>query len=540
MTLNTNRRHLNVIIALITLITSIISSTIQPAFAVAKTDAGTPAPASSRQALESRAGDLYRRRALSFEPSFELNGGQTDASVKFIARTEDFRLLLAPDGAVMARGRSQASDLGLLNLKTNGSFREAPGSQSQVRNSSAAVLRMRLVGGNRSAPMEGVGPLAARSNYLIGSDPAGWRMNVASYAKVRQANVYSGIDLIYYGNPDHLEYDFIVAPQADTAAITLEFEGAEQIKIDGNGDLVMTTAGGEVRHRRPVIYQELRGGRQTVAGRYQIKGRHRVGFYVPVYDHTRALVIDPEIVFSTYLGGGNRLGTFKQDIILAMAVDGAMGLITSRNAGESWITNGHIANSVKTLALHPRNSAVFYAGTAVNAKAYLVKLNADGAKLMYASYLGGNNNDQSTAIALDRAGRITVAGITFSWNFPTVNAFQSELNGYTASFITRISGLDSLPEPKAPAPILDGPRPPNVIHISTSGKKLMVEGDDFSQGAVILINGAEQSTTNDTENPASKLYSKKAGKKIPAGDTVTVQVKNRDGALSNQMVFTRQ
>jgi hypothetical protein len=199
-----------------------------------------------------------------------------------------------------------------------------------------------------------------------------------------------------------------------------------------------------------------------------------------------------------------------------------------------------MSNFVWGLAVHPRAKSVFYAATALATKAYIAKLSADGTKLMYASYLGGNDNDLPYDVAIDKAGNLFVAGTTHSWNFPTANAFQDELNGYWSGFLTKISGLDRLPEPKQPEPIKDTLVRPRISAVSINGKKLVVQGDDFSMGASIIVNGIEQNTLNDAETPATMLTSKKAGKKIRPAQEVVVEVRNPDGVLSEVFRFVRQ
>src|SRR5262249_42745719 len=142
-----------------------------------------------------------------------------------------------------------------------------------------------------------------------------WRTNVPTYGKVRYDAVYPGIDLVYYGNGRQLEYDFAVAPGADPGVIELDFEGVGAIEVEAGGDLVFRTGGGELRLRRPVIYQEVNGVQQPVAGGYVSKGARRVGFQVAAYDRTKPLTIDPVLVYSTYLGG------LDEDNISGIAAD---------------------------------------------------------------------------------------------------------------------------------------------------------------------------------------------------------------------------
>jgi hypothetical protein len=164
---------------------------------------------------------------------------------------------------------------------------------------------MKLIGADPASQMEGLDRLPGRSNYIIGKDSNRWRRNVMSFAKVRYRSVYPGIDLIYYGDQRQIEYDFVVAPGADPNMIRLGFDGVDQIQIDAQGDMVLKTANGEVRQRKPVTYQEVDGSRREITSRYTLKGKQEVGFELGEYDRARPLVIDPVIAYSTYLGGSS-------------------------------------------------------------------------------------------------------------------------------------------------------------------------------------------------------------------------------------------
>ena len=119
---------------------------------------------------------------------------------------------------------------------------------------------------------------------------------------MKYEGIYSGVDLIYYGNQQQLEYDFVVAPGADPKAIRFAVSGAK-VRLDSSGDLVMHTSLGDVRHHKPVIYQEIDGVRHEIAGRFVKRSDHEVSFAVANYDRQHTLVIDPTFSFSTYIGG---------------------------------------------------------------------------------------------------------------------------------------------------------------------------------------------------------------------------------------------
>jgi hypothetical protein len=180
-----------------------------------------------------------------------------------------------------------------------------------------SVLRMDLVGGNRKPPVEGQEARSGKSNYFIGNDPAQWHAEIPTFGRVKYGNVWPGIDLAYHGKERQLEYDFIVAPHANPSAIKLGFKGARKMRVDRNGDLVLRLAGGELRTRKPVAYQEVDGGKSIVTAGYVINSKNKVGIRVGAYDPSLALVIDPTVVYSTYLGGSGEAR------VIGIAVDGA-------------------------------------------------------------------------------------------------------------------------------------------------------------------------------------------------------------------------
>src|SRR5579862_3569599 len=199
----------------------------------------------------------YGHLPLVFEP----NQGQLDSQVKFLARTQGGTLFLTEREAV---------------LTSRGS----------------APVRMRLAHAGKPTAIHGLEPTGGISNYFIGSDPAKWRTNIPNYRRVEYKSIYAGVDMVYYGNPQKLEYDLVVAPGADVSAIQVEYEGVESMRVDRDGDLVLNTAGGELLQKRPVAYQETAGGRVEVKVGYRLKGR-RVAFDLARYDAGRRLVIDP-------------------------------------------------------------------------------------------------------------------------------------------------------------------------------------------------------------------------------------------------------
>src|SRR5580765_6044884 len=227
--------------------------------------------------------------------AFEINRGQSSAEVKFLSRGGGYILFLTPFEAVLN-----------LAKPTRENTLDAGPPQP-------ALLRMTLVGARSEATLCGMHELPGKSNYFIGNNSRQWHTNVPTYAQVKRTGVYQGIDLVYYGTQGQLEYDFAIAPGSDPKQIALQFDGAEPA-LDANGNLILTVAGGSLGFQKPVVYQIVGHNRRPVAGRYVLAGNNGVRFEIGSYDHHRTLVIDPLLVYSSYLGGT------QNDQALAVAV----------------------------------------------------------------------------------------------------------------------------------------------------------------------------------------------------------------------------
>jgi Beta-propeller repeat/Abnormal spindle-like microcephaly-assoc'd, ASPM-SPD-2-Hydin len=375
----------------------------QPATNNASNGLPNPDPKTQAKILES-----YGKLPLSFEA----NLGQTDARVKFLSRSSGYTLFLTGDEAVFS----------LRGSKVDGEALPAsPKLQPKVVPVANAVLRMKLLKANPAARVIGADELPAKSNYFIGNDPKKWRNNVPEYAKVKYEGIYSGIDLVYYGNQRQLEYDFVVAPGADPHRIQFDVRGTKHISRDEHGDLVLQTAAGEVHWRNPIVYQEKDGTRQEIAAHYVIKHKNRIGFEVADYDSERPLFIDP-LVYSTYLGGSG------EDNGYGIAVD---------STGNAYVTGTTESTNFPTMnPLQPK-----YGG---NFDAFVAKLNPSGSALVYSTYLGGGGYDVGFGIAVDSSGNAYVTGVTNSTDFPTMNPLQPAYGGGdTDAFVAQLNATGS-------------------------------------------------------------------------------------------------
>ncbi|MGB9493087.1 MAG: SBBP repeat-containing protein [Terriglobales bacterium] len=373
---------------------------------------------------------------LSLPLYFEPNQGQTDPHVKFLARGAGYGLFLTANEAVLALQRPASTE--------KASAANGHRKTQLVQPSASSVIRMRLDGAAPSPLVEAAQPLPGKSNYFIGNNPAKWRRNIPQFGQVEYKGVYPGVDLVYYGNDRDLEYDFRVAPGADASQIALSFQGASA-RLD-NGDLVLSTNGGDIRFHAPHIYQQpsqqqAANGQQAnqpsgtnqqidVAGSFHLLAANKVGFTVGPYDHSRELVIDPTLSYSTYLGG-----TGTQSLV-QVAVDQANNIYL---AGSTTSSNFPVTSGAYQASL----------GGSGAKNIFIAVLNpAASPQLTYATYLGGSGSDDLAGIAVDLSANIYVAGTTTSTNFPTsATAFQptaSFTGPQTHGFVTEFSNASGV------------------------------------------------------------------------------------------------
>jgi len=336
--------------------------------------------------------------------TFELNHGQIDPHVRFVSRGPGYTAFLTSDGMVLSlrAKRVATSQATGLNIPASASTRSA--------------LRFRLLGAAKNPSVVGEIPQLGRVNYFVGNNPAKWQRNVPTYGRVRYKNVYPGIDLLYYGNQRQLEYDFAIAPGADPSRIQFEIRGAKQIQIGTDGALALTTSNGDLHFQAPKVYQESNGQRIEVGGGYVVTDPTHVSFHVAPYDANVPLVIDPVLVYSTYLGGS---GTDQPN---GIAID---------TAG-----NVYVAGSTDSTDFPLVTKSLLPSG---NPHVFVSKLDATGSNLIYTDYLGGNSQDYGYALALDVANNVYVTGSTASSDFPMMNPYQGTYPGSFNAFLTKIS-----------------------------------------------------------------------------------------------------
>lgn len=351
--------------------------------------------------------------------AFEANQGQTDPQIKYMARGNGYTLFLTKTDAVFAfHPKSSGSGLATRGRAPELKGRALPSSGTPHEDVSDMV-HMHLVSGNSEAQIAVAYELPGKTNYYIGNDPKSWHTNVSQYARVFYKNVYPGVDLAYYGERNKLEFDFIVAPESNPAAINLTFGGAQRAATDASGSLVVSSTAGNIVLHKPVAYQLQAGARQLVDANFAVEANHQVTFKLGNYDHARELVIDPTVTYATYLGGS--------------AEDDGYG-IAFDSSGYAYVTGQTESTNF------PVVSGGYSGSNAGNFDVFVTKIAANGSSLIYSTYVGGSGNDSGNSLAVDSSGDAFVAGGTTSSNFPTTaSAFQKDLKGSVNAFVFELN-----------------------------------------------------------------------------------------------------
>ncbi|MGE0131651.1 MAG: SBBP repeat-containing protein [Blastocatellales bacterium] len=359
--------------------------------------------------------ETYAKAPLSFEPRDQSSG-------EFFSRGQGYSLSInSQEVALTLRQTQRQRRSTRRQLVTSREDEDPPQPPTQ-----SLTLTMKLIGADPSSRGETLDPLPGKRNYFLGNDQSRWRSNVPTFAKLRYRAVYPGVDLVYYGAGQQLEYDFIIAPGADPRKIRLAFDGAKGIRIDDSGDLVLITEFGEARQRRPIVYQETNSGRRQVAGRYTFWGRDQVGFEIGEYDPNLPLVIDPVIVYSTLLGGSD------YDSALIMLTDSAGAVYLA-----GLTTSDDLPARVGPRPTHNGGSSQNCANGCTDA--FALKLNAAGTAVEYATYLGGSNDDFGVGLTVGGDGSVYLTGYTDSPDFPvTPGAIQPAMLDQRDAFVARI------------------------------------------------------------------------------------------------------
>ena len=350
-------------------------------------------------------------KVMSVPLSFEPNQGQAAATVQFLSRGAGYAIFLAPGKVVLNLERQEPASAAATEQTTEAAFVDA--------------LRMSLIGANPKANAVGLARQPGVVSYFIGNDPKNWRSGIPTYGKVNYAQIYPGVDLVFYGNQRQLEYDFVVAPGADPSRIAWQIDGA-RASVDAEGNLALGAPNGPASFKKPVLYQMDGDKKTSVEGSFAVAGK-QIGFRLGSYDHSKALIIDPVLSYASYLAGSatDHIGLPTGPGNLAVGMSQGVAL---DSAGSAYVTG--YTYSIDFPTKNPYQSAPPAKIPPVSPgqwpSAFVTKFSPDGSSLVYSTYLGGNGYDYAYAIAVDSSGNAYVTGETDSPDFPVTNgAYQT-------------------------------------------------------------------------------------------------------------------
>jgi hypothetical protein len=374
--------------------------------------------------------------------NFEQNEGQADAQVRYITKGPGYTLQLAAAGATF-KLHKRGADSEVRNMLMNRRIGPAAvkkmlrqRSQDKEKSKSlTAEVQMRTIGASPSVKAVAQDPQAGKVNYLLGKDPSRWHANVPLFGQVSYQNLYPGIDLVFHGSGKQLEFDYCISAGADANRIAVSFDGAQSLQTNAAGDLSLATSAGQLEIHKPVAYQETAAGRQLVNAGFKKIGANQISFILGPYDHTRELIIDPTVTYSTYFGGD------FADYGLSIAVDAS---------GNEYVTGATDSDTI------PGDSSA----RAGSFDVFVTEIGSAG-QLVFSTTFGGSGDEFPGGIAVDSAG-IYVSGTTDSSDFPTTPgaaqptflggstngdndafAVNLALNGSSLAWATYVAGSDS-------------------------------------------------------------------------------------------------
>ena len=350
--------------------------------------------------------------------SFVPNAGQTDDAVHYLVRGMGGTLFFTQREVVLSLPVPDSSpaerDLATV-------FGPIQNPQSEIRNQ---LLRLRFEGANPAPDIVAGESLPGTVNYFLGNDPDQWHTNIPTYGGVVYRELYPGIDLRYDGTEGLLKGTFIVAPGVDPALIRWRYGGAADVRVDeATGDLLIDLGAGShtLTEQAPTAWQEINGQRVPVVVGYAMADDSTgVSFSLRDYDPTRPLVIDPTLVYSTFVGGSG-----GSDYGYSLALDG----------------NGNaVVTGSTSSADFPTTAGAYDTSHNGSIDVFVFRLSADGGTLVYSTFVGGSSADHGYALALDGNGNAVVTGMTDSADFPTTaGAYDTSHNSSDDGFVFKLS-----------------------------------------------------------------------------------------------------
>jgi len=346
------------------------------------------------------------------------NKGQVDMQVSFYERGAGHASFFTSKGVVLGLTKKNVK---VDKTAHRDKIKALEVNKNKDREVTTEAVSLTFIGANAKAKIIAGDKKTGHVNYFVGNDKSKWRSDIPTYGTITYKDVYKDIDIKFYGNNRRLEHDIIVHPGGDLSKVKFAYSGIKGLKVTEDGDLEVTLNNGRLIEQKPVIYQKIDGRRLAVEGAYRLLGKKDgafgYGFDVASYDHAKKIVIDPLLVYSTYLGGSGG------DDNYGIAVDASGNAYV---AGDTTSTDFPLMNPLQ---------GVFSGGVDL----FVTKLNPAGTALVYSTYLGGTGYDNGYGIAVDSSGNAYITGDTTSTDFPLMNPLQGVFSGRYDRFVTKLN-----------------------------------------------------------------------------------------------------
>ncbi|MCY6354154.1 SBBP repeat-containing protein [Clostridium sp. ZS2-4] len=345
----------------------------------------------------------------SIPSTFIYNEGQVDSKVKYYIKGSSCAIYFTQEEVVLT----------FLHEKL-------PKDKMNSEEMICTVFHLQFAGANSDVRIEGENKCKGTVNYFKGNDSSKWHTQIATYEKIIYKELWSGVDLVFYGMNGELKYDFILQPGASVEDIGFIYKGCDEISIDEKGNLIIENEFGVIIDEKPISYQQIDDKKIMVESNFVLKKKENnksvYGFKISDnYNPNYPVIIDPQILYSSYLGGSG------DDYGYGIAVD---------NAGNVYVTGFTYSSDFPT-------DNGFDTNLSGSVDVFVTKIDG-AASIVYSSYLGGSGSDRGYGIAVDNAGNVYVTGDTSSTDFPTDNGFDTTLSGGLDAFVTKIDGAPSI------------------------------------------------------------------------------------------------
>ena len=374
---------------------------------------------------------------------FVENYGQLRESVKFHLKMSNANVYFT-SGEIVYQFFAREDD-GKTQKERSSLSKKGVGKNIRVDN-----VRVSFLGANENVEIEGLEKGEAKVSYFFGKDPHNWVKGISTYHKLKFGELYPHIDLFVHGEGGRIKKEYRVKIGGDAEEIKIGYEGIEKLRLNELGQLEVYTNEGKFIEDVPISYQVINGKRVEVQTEYTLESSNSYGFKLNNYRKDKELIIDPELIYSTYLGGSGDEGSH------GIAVDGG---------GNAYVTGNTYSINFPTTPGAVDTSLI---GSWTD-DAFVAKINSTGTDLLYATYLGGSDDDGGFGIAVDGSGNAYISGNTWSSDFPTTsNVIDTSTGGEGDVFITKLNSTGT-----------------NLLYSTYLG------GDEYDGSSGIAVDGSE-------------------------------------------------